>query len=88
MKHKAQFGWIGRTQKTVKAECGKRVPCSQVAIESDTDCPACRKAVDDSCLDLIALAEHAAQHGVEQKVVDDARRCATDPKRYQTVYFL
>lgn len=88
MKHKAQFGWIGRTQKTVKAECGKRVPCSQIAIETDTDCPACREAVDKSCAALVTIAEHAAKNGTDSKVVADARRVASDPKRYRTAYFL
>lgn len=88
MKHMAQFGWISRTQKTVKTECAKHVSVSKIAIETDTDCPACRAAVDKTCNALIQVAEQAASIGVDAKTIADARSAASNPKRYQSVYIL
>lgn len=84
MKHKAQFGWIGRTQKTVKTECGKRIACSQIAIDADTDCPACRAAVDAHCA---AADEFVRRYGAHEAATA-ARQFAGDPNRYRTIYFL
>lgn len=85
--HKAQFGWISRTQKTTKTECGKRVACSQIAIDKDTDCPGCRAAVDTSTSALLQIADSCAKQGNSQALVA-VRAAAADPKRYRTIYFL
>lgn len=63
MLHKAQMGFIGRAQKTARTECGKRVVCSQLAIDAATDCPACRAAVDATIAALNAVADSLLQYG-------------------------
>lgn len=88
VKHKAQFGWVGRTQKTAKTECGKRVACSSVAVDVDATCPACRATVDKSIESMLAVADSFVERLGEHKVVDEVRAAANDPRRYQTIYFL
>lgn len=88
MLHKSQFGWIGRTQKTTKTECGKRVACSAIAVDADTDCPACRTAVDASTASMLVVATSFDTRPGCEGLIGELQACADDPNRYRTIYFL
>jgi hypothetical protein len=61
-------------QKTAGTECGKRVKVADLAIDVDSDCPACRAAAEKTHASHIALIEYAKTLGVtySQKDWDDA----------------
>jgi len=86
--HKASVGFIGRTQKTAKTECGRTVRTSLIAIDSDATCPGCRAKADKLLEGMKLIAEHGERTGLSTtNGVRDAI-AKFEPVRYQTVYFL
>lgn len=67
MKHIAKtITFLGQIagQKTAGTECGKRVPVAMLAIDSDSDCPTCRAAVEKTHQSHIDIIEYAKSIGV------------------------
>lgn len=85
---KAALSFIGRSQKTAKTECGKRVNCSQIAVDCETDCPECRAAVGRTIEALQSIAKYHEESFGASDMTRDAKATASDPRLYHTIYFL
>lgn len=85
--HAAQFGWIGRRQKTAKVCCGRTVKVECIAVDSDATCAECVARIDE---DTASYAEMIAYGKGRGRDTGELERAAAkrEPIKYRTVYFL